>query len=330
MKLHVADVSHSFGALEVLTRVHMDVGAGELATVLGRSGCGKTTLLRIIGGLLQPRVGTITLGERDITALPPQKRRVALVPQEGALFPHLNVARNVGFGLGRGGRGCVNDLLDLVGLRDLATRMPHEISGGQAQRVALARALAVEPDLVLLDEPFSALDSAARLSLRAEVRKLLRETGTTAILVTHDQEEALSLSDRVILMTEGKVVQAGTPDEVYHRPVSLAAARLTGSVHTLPAEATGATARTLIGNVPLHGTAAGTSMLLLRPEQLKPVAAPHGDWTVRCVTFHGASTDVELCHDDGTTVVARTQHSSWRPQDRATLTIEGSAAFERT
>ncbi len=353
MRLSVRGVSKSFGSHKVLADVALEVASGELATVLGRSGCGKSTLLRVIAGLLRPEQGRLTLGQREVTSLPPDKRRISLVPQEGALFPHLTVAGNVGFGLRRADRGRVPELLDLVGVRELATRMPHEISGGQAQRVALARALAVEPDLILLDEPFSALDSSARLSLRAEVRRLLLETRTTAVLVTHDQEEALSLSDRVALMSEGKMIQSGTPQEVYRCPASLTAAQLTGAVQALAAQAAGTRARTLLGDVALHAPAQGVGMVLLRPEQLRPARDPDGGWAVTEVGFHGGSTDLVLCHRAaprpgppgrlpgsrvGTrlqeperpalrTLVARTQQTGWQVGDRLALAVEGAATF---
>lgn len=329
MMLRTTHVCHSFGSTEVLTDVDLAVEAGELATVLGRSGCGKTTLLRIVAGLLRPRSGTVRLGDRDITALPPERRRISLVPQEGALFPHLTVAQNVGFGLRGGDRGKVTELLELVGLAELGKRMPHEISGGQAQRVALARALAVDPDLVLLDEPFSALDSVARVRLRAELRRVLQQAGTTAVLVTHDQDEALSLSDRVVLMAGGRVIQTGTPDDVYHRPINEVAARLTGSIQGLPGEATGERAATLLGEVVLHATARGRGMVLLRPEQVRPDADACGEWTITRVTFHGDTTDLELSHGSGASLVARTQRPGWEETDRVTLSVSGPAVFQQ-
>lgn len=354
MRLSVQGVSKSFGRHEVLKDVCLEVASGELCTVLGRSGCGKTTLLRVIAGLLPAGQGRLALGGRDITSLPPDKRRVSLVPQEGALFPHLTVAGNVGFGLRRAERGRVPGLLDLVGVTELAARMPHEISGGQAQRVALARALAVEPDLILLDEPFSALDNAARLMLRAEVRSLLLETGTTAILVTHDQEEALSLSDQVVLMAQGRVLQSGTPQEVYQKPANLTAARLTGSVQTLEGEGSGARAHTLLGDVALQSPAQGAGTVLLRPEQLRPARDPEGDWEVAELRFHGETTDLGLRHlsmprgeppacppgrcadtvpgqaeqAPQRTVVARTQQTGWQVGDRLALVVQGAATFQ--
>ncbi|MDO5067555.1 MAG: ABC transporter ATP-binding protein [Propionibacteriaceae bacterium] len=333
MGLCTRGISMSFGSTEVLREVDMVVEAGELATVLGRSGCGKTTLLRIVAGLLTPGRGSVVLGGCDITALPTERRRISLVPQEGALFPHLSVARNVGFGLRRSEQGRVPELLELVGLGELASRMPHEISGGQAQRVALARALAVEPELVLLDEPFSALDSASRVQLRSELRHLLKRTGTTAVLVTHDQEEALALSDRVVLMAEGRVIQTGTPQQVYQQPTGLTAARLSGSVQTLKAEAAGMCADTVIGEVVLHSPAQGSGTVVLRPEQIRAVPAAEGEWTVFEVTFHGDSTDLTLRHDGAETaetLVARTQQPGWQVGDRVTVMVDGAATFEES
>ncbi|MDO5668379.1 MAG: ABC transporter ATP-binding protein [Corynebacterium sp.] len=225
----------------VLHDVDLEVPEGELLAVLGPSGCGKTTLLRVLAGLLPATAGSVDLAGRRVVDGPhsvaPERRGVGLVPQEASLFPHLDVAENVAFGISRSRPRLrrapvperVSELLELVGIPELARRMPSELSGGQAQRVALARALAPEPDLVLLDEPFSALDASLRLHLRTEVRAVLAARGATGLLVTHDQDEALSVADRVALLKEGRLIQVGTPVEVYSLPSTAWVAEFVGS-----------------------------------------------------------------------------------------------------
>ena len=243
------DVSHltvDFGDRTVIDDLSFNLKEGEIASLLGPSGCGKTTLLRAIAGLLQPREGTIRFGSLLVgvstVVLPPHKRRTGYVPQQGALFPHLNVAKNIAFGLDKKElstqeiNATVSEMLSLIGMSGYENQMPTELSGGQQTRVALARALAVKPKMVLLDEPFSALDAELRNELRSEVVALLRKQGTTAILVTHDREEALVSSDKVVLMRDGKIAQYGTPEEVYESPVSPSVAVSTGDALILEAE----------------------------------------------------------------------------------------------
>lgn len=220
-----------------LDGVDFDVDEGELVTVVGPSGCGKTTLLRSIAGFEAPNSGTISVAGAQMVGssgrvMPAHQRGIGLVPQEGSLFPHLSVAQNVGFGLPQMSRrkrkARISEVLDLVGLAEFGRRRPHELSGGQQQRVALARAIAPSPRVILLDEPFSALDEYLRETLRRQVREILRRLGTTAVLVTHDQEEALALGDRVAVMRAGRVVQTGTPRETYYQPADLDLARFLG------------------------------------------------------------------------------------------------------
>ncbi len=203
MSVEVSGISRSFGLTRAVDDVTLEVRTGEIFGVLGPSGCGKTTLLRLIAGFERPQGGTVTVGGRrvagDDTWVPPERRRIGMVFQDYALFPHLTVERNVGFGVPRGAGAEIQRALELVGLQHKADRHPHELSGGERQRVALARALAPEPEVVLLDEPFSSLDAALRADLRREVELILRDAGATAILVTHDQEEALTLADRLAL-----------------------------------------------------------------------------------------------------------------------------------
>ena len=260
-------------------RVSLSLGEGELMALLGPSGCGKTTTLRMIGGFEPPDEGSITLAGRDITHLPPEQRGIGFVFQDYALFPHLNVLENVKFGLRGMSRAQADtrarEMLKLVGLEDLASRKPHQLSGGQQQRVALARSLAVAPKLILLDEPFSNLDAKMRVETRQEVRKLLKSTGAAGILVTHDQEEALAMADRIAVMDKGRVVQIGTPDEIYRNPTTAFVANFIGRSNILSGNADGMNAQTAFGNLPLSRAANGAVNLAVRPEQimLEPDAA---------------------------------------------------------
>jgi iron(III) transport system ATP-binding protein len=243
--LSVSHLSVKFGDREVISDLSLELAEGEIASLLGPSGCGKTTLLRAIAGLIQPSAGTIRFGSQLVgvssVVLPPSKRKTGYVPQQGALFPHLSVVKNISFGLDREQYSqseisqIAAEMMSLIGMSGLEDRMPYQLSGGQQMRVALARALAIKPKLILLDEPFAALDAAFRDELRTEVIGLLRSLGSTALLVTHDREEALVSSDRVILMREGQVAQSGTPEEVYEAPNSAETAASTGDVLTLPA-----------------------------------------------------------------------------------------------
>ncbi|HWH97781.1 MAG TPA: ABC transporter ATP-binding protein, partial [Pseudolysinimonas sp.] len=257
----------------VLDDVSLRIESGTLGAVLGPSGSGKSTLLRCIAGLHSTVSGTVRSGSRDLRGVPPERRRIGLVPQDGALFPHLTVGENVAFGLRRAGRRGrrVEDLLDLVELPGMAGRYPHELSGGQAQRVAVARALAPSPDVVLLDEPFSALDATLRGAVREQVRRALAETETTAILVTHDQTEALSIADRLIVLNDGRVRQVGSPQDVYQRPVDLWTGRFVGEADVLTGRGDGARVSTALGDLPLAHPAVGPVTVLIRPEQVRIV-----------------------------------------------------------
>lgn len=273
--LVVQGVEKSFGRTPVLRRIDLSVPAGSITAVLGPSGCGKTTLLRIIAGFETADAGAVSLAGRRLSGngrtVPPQRRRIGLVPQEGALFPHLSVGGNVGFGVpsGKARAGAVAEWLNVVGLAGAAGSSPHELSGGQQQRVALARALAAAPDLLLLDEPFSSLDAALRVRVREEIARVMADAGTTAVLVTHDQAEALSLADNVALLLDGRIAQAGTPAELYHRPVSLAAASFVGDTVQLDGHAAGDVVHCALGVLPLRlPVPAGPVVIALRPEQM--------------------------------------------------------------
>ena len=237
----VEGVNAGYGRTPVLTNFNLQVQSGSMLAVLGSSGSGKTTLLRVLAGFIHPSTGRITFGDTVIVDsgvwLPPEKRGIGIVPQEGALFPHLDVYQNVAYGLqGQTDIAArVEELLELVDMRGFAQRRPQELSGGQAQRVALARALAARPALVLLDEPFSALDKGMRGELGHEVRAVLQQLETTSILVTHDQEEALALADEVSVLSKGALVQQATPQDLYANPVNLEVARFVGELVELPA-----------------------------------------------------------------------------------------------
>jgi iron(III) transport system ATP-binding protein len=284
----VSGLSKSFGARVVLDGLDLEVAEGSLSAVLGPSGSGKTTLLRILAGFERADAGTVTLGETVVedgrTHLPPEGRRVGYVPQDGALFPHLNAAGNVGFGLSRRERkgGRVEELLNLVGLSGEGRRYPHQLSGGMQQRVALARALAGQPSLVLLDEPFSALDAALRAGVRADVARVLSETGTTAVLVTHDQDEALSLADKVAVLRDGRVAQCAAPEELYTDPLDPALASFVGDANLLEGTVRAGTAMTMLGTLAIADGGAQLAdaqkiMVLVRPEQLELRAARGSD-----------------------------------------------------
>ncbi|MFD9522496.1 ABC transporter ATP-binding protein [Streptomyces sp. NPDC059979] len=278
--LQITGLTKSYDSgVPILDGLDLTVPSGALAAVLGPSGCGKTTMLRILAGFLHADAGTVTVGGRVLAGpgihLPPEHRRIGIVPQEGALFPHLDVARNIAFGLNTLNRADrrprVEEMLELVGLAGFGTRMPHELSGGQQQRIALARALAPKPQLVLLDEPFNALDSALRTGVRADVRAALKATGATALLVTHDQQEALSTSDLVAVVREGVVSQCDTPDRVYRRPRDPWVASFVGDAVMVPGTAERGAAHTALGRIPLADAPTGLrdGLVLLRPEQLR-------------------------------------------------------------
>ncbi|MHB8242247.1 MAG: ABC transporter ATP-binding protein [Solirubrobacteraceae bacterium] len=274
--LSVSGVWKAYGGTPVLQGIDLDVPAGSLTAVLGLSGCGKTTLLRVIAGFERAERGAVKLADVVLddphTYLPPERRRIGYVPQEGALFPHLSVQDNVGFALTRAERRGkeVARLLEMVGIEPLAKRMPNELSGGEQQRVALARALARRPHALLLDEPFSSLDASLRSRVREEVHALLRRQGVTTVLVTHDQEEALSLANSVAVLRDGQIVQQGVPTELYERPADERLARFLGAVNLIDAAFEGSTARTALGALQLRdgSSTTGAGRVIVRPEQL--------------------------------------------------------------
>ncbi len=340
-ELAVSGVRKSFGPTTVLDGVDLTVGEGELAAVLGPSGCGKTTLLRIVAGFERPDAGSVVIGGRTVAGpqhgLPPERRRVGIVPQEGALFPHLTVAANVGFGLRRrSGRAArVADVLDLVGLDGYGQRMPHELSGGQQQRVALARALAPEPALVLLDEPFSALDTGLRAALRADVRSVLRAAGTTAVLVTHDQQEALSVADVVAVLHAGRILQEASPAELYAAPRDLAVAMFVGEAVVLDGAVRDGAADCALGRLPLRpgSAASGPGSVVIRPEQV--LIGPAGSGIAarvvgRSYFGHDALVTLRLAGRDGELPPIRARTQGGEPPAEGAdvgVTIDGEVSF---
>ncbi|MGH3507440.1 MAG: ABC transporter ATP-binding protein [Nocardioidaceae bacterium] len=336
-ELVVRGLQKSFGATEVLRGVDLVVPSGSITAVLGPSGCGKTTLLRLLAGFDRADAGEIDLAGRTVTAartfVPPEKRRVGMVPQEGALFGHLDVAGNVAFGLRRkdGRREArVGELLDLVGLRGYERRMPAELSGGQQQRVALARALAPEPAIVLLDEPFSALDAGLRASVRADVVAALRTADATAILVTHDQEEALSTADQVAVLTGGVIVQSATPRDLYWHPVDAEVAAFVGEANLVNGSVVDGALRTELGTLdlvrsatPLESGAVGST--LIRPEQLRLGARGVPARVVDTEFFgHDAVVQIDLA---GQRLRARTQGFLPADGEQVRVTVVGPVTF---
>ncbi len=284
--LQVRNLSKRFGAQAVVQDVSLDLAAGEILSLIGPSGCGKTTTLRMIAGFEAPDTGKIHLSGRDVTAVPPERRGIGMVFQDYALFPHMTVAENVRFGA-RDAQA-VDHYLGVVGLAGFGSRYPDELSGGQQQRVALARSLAAEPGIILLDEPFSNLDPILRSGTRREIRRMLKSQGLGIIVVTHDQEEALSFADRIAVMDQGRLVQAGTATEVYDNPVSAFVAGFLGRTNLIHGTAQGDLCDTPLGPLRLaQPQAAGPVTLSLRPEHiaLRPDAAGAGQ--VLSVEFKG-------------------------------------------
>jgi putative spermidine/putrescine transport system ATP-binding protein len=305
--LVLTNVRKEFGDVAAVEDFNLAAARGEFVSFLGPSGCGKTTTLRMIAGFEQPTAGTIVLGGTDITYRPPNRRNVGMVFQSYALFPNMTVADNIGFGLKVRGRPRdqiakrVAELLSLIHLPDRGGRYPWQLSGGQQQRIALARALAIEPEVLLLDEPLSALDAKIRVALRHEIRAIQRQLGITTVYVTHDQEEALSLSDRVVVMSDGRIEQIGTPSEIYNFPATPFVASFVGTLNLVDAgeEVRAARPITVAGN--------GAQVLVaLRPESLSLGNGPDGAnrlrGTVDEVSFLGSIVRVRLRAGDGVLV----------------------------
>lgn len=350
--VEIRGLRFAHGRTTVLDGLDLTVPAGAVTAVVGPSGCGKTTLLRLVAGFERPTSGEVRLGGVTVagpgTHVPPHRRHVGIVPQEGALFPHLDVAGNVRYALSgsrgsRAGRAAhrtrVAELLALVGLDGLERRLPRELSGGQQQRVAVARALASRPDVVLLDEPFASLDAQTRGAVRSRVRDALAAEGATAILVTHDREEALSLADHAAVVRAGRVVQAGTPAEVYDAPADVDVARTLGPASLLPIlhvpvpVGPGSSVTCALGTLPVGSRHGDARRVLLRPEQVSAGRAAPGDaapgdggarpgGVVTSADYHGGHTVLTVRAGDDD-VLASTSDRTLRVGDRVDLVVTG-------
>ncbi|GAB3148417.1 ABC transporter ATP-binding protein [Microbacterium neimengense] len=302
-------VVKDYGATRVLHGVDLDIAPGEFVSLLGPSGCGKTTALRVLAGLERATDGAVLLAGRDVSGVPTNKRDIGMVFQSYSLFPHLRVLENTAFGLRRRGVGKAEaarratDALDLVGLGHLADRFPHQLSGGQQQRVALARALVTEPRVLLLDEPLSALDAKVRVQLRDEIRRIQLRLGITTVFVTHDQEEALAVSDRIAVMNAGRIDQIGTPEELYLRPATAQVAAFVGVSSLVPGTVVGEFVDVWGQRLPLQSpTDAGSVDVFVRPENVRFTAsdAPGVEATVQESTFLGSFRRSVVRTPDGT------------------------------
>jgi iron(III) transport system ATP-binding protein len=340
--VHVDAISVSYdGEQNAVDDVSFDVAPGSITALLGPSGCGKTSLLRAIAGLERPTSGTIRIGDRDVSSatrwVKPEHRNIGMVFQDGALFPHLTVAANIEFGLKAAAVKAsaaerttrVLELLELVDLVGLGDRHPDTLSGGQQQRVALARSLAPRPSVLLLDEPFSALDAGLRIQVRAEVVRILREIGVTSIFVTHDQDEAFVLGDRVAVMRNGRIEQIGNPDELYRTPTTKWVASFVGEANFVSGtvDDTSTHADTILGQIPLVAAPAhvpGPVDVLIRPEQVALAAGDSAEITT--VEYYGHDVRYELLLDDGSTLSARTHPDRLRERgERVDISFDGEA-----
>ncbi len=341
-------ISKSYDDVLALDDVSLELEAGTVLALLGPSGCGKTTALRLISGFERPDQGTIEVNGRRVASstamVPPERRRIGLVFQDLALFPHLSVSGNVAYGIRREPDHGVrtDELLEMVGLAGDGERMPHELSGGMQQRVALARALAPRPDVLLLDEPFSSLDQAMRTQLRAEVREILRAARQSAIFVTHDQGEALTVADRVAVMTRGRVLQVAPPELIYAEPSTPYVATFVGVANLVPGDVRPGAADTRFGPVPLidpgRRQLSGHGLVLLRPEHFAIAEAPDGPaeddgWEVIARRFSGSEILLEVRADDGERLWVeaggRVRHLGIGDHVRVTLREIETVAFGR-
>ncbi|WP_119067527.1 ABC transporter ATP-binding protein [Rubrobacter indicoceani] len=311
--VRLSGVVRDYGGVRAIDRLDLAARRGEVLALLGPSGCGKTTTLRVIAGFERPDAGEVEVSGVVVASgksfVQPEKRRIGMVFQDYALFPHLTVARNIAYGLGGSGKppaARVREVLALTRLEGLGERMPHELSGGQQQRVALARAIAPGPDLILLDEPFSNLDAALRTRVRREMRAILSEAGATTVFVTHDQEEALSLADRVAVIFDGRVAQVASPETLYQNPASREVAAFVGEANFLPGTVSGGMARCALGGVPAHEYPDGPVEVMVRPEDVSLDAERGGNAKVVEREFFGYGQFIRLKLDDGAEITART------------------------
>ena len=336
--VELRDLTREFGRVRALDGLSLRLEPGELVALLGPSGCGKTTALRILAGLDAPTSGAVLLDGRDITAMPANKRDMGMVFQAYSLFPHLSALDNVAFGLKLRGKGKADrlsragELLELVGLSEHAGKYAAELSGGQQQRVALARALAIEPRVLLLDEPLSALDAKVRVQLREEIRRVQTEVGITTLFVTHDQEEALAVADRVGVMNHGRLEQIAAPVELYSRPATPFVADFVGLNNELPCQVVDGRAHLLwltLSVLP-GSVGAGPGVARVRPESVTVAADATGPATVTSVSFTGAISRVHCELDDGVPVTAQmpsAQAAQFGPGDRVALQLDVDAVL---
>ncbi len=334
--ISVENVSVSYGDAGALDEFSLDVPKGSLVALVGPSGCGKTTALRVIAGFQPPDTGKVTIHGTVVVGngkdVPPEKRNVGMVFQEYALFPHISVAENVGYGV----RGAdrverVHDVLKLVGLESHGSRFPHELSGGEQQRVALARALAPQPDVVLLDEPFSNLDAPQRERMRRELRKILKAAGATAVFVTHDQSEALAIADVIAIMRDGRIVQFGIPDDVYAEPVDPWVARFLGDAILLSGTVHDGKVATILGRIDTSLPAGSHTDVMIRPEWISPRVDPDGHGKVVDREFYGHDQRVEIELPNGEHVEALVPTANrLLVGDRVELEIVDAIVWERT
>ena len=307
--VQLVNLSKQFGKVRALDGLNVDIAEGELVALLGPSGCGKTTALRALAGLQDLDAGQIIVDGKDITFLAPNKRNMGMVFQAYSLFPHMTARENVEYGLRMRAHRTASterskrsgELLELVGLSTHANHYPHQMSGGQQQRVALARALAIQPKVLLLDEPLSALDAKVRTQLREEIRRIQLEVGTTTVFVTHDQEEALGVADRVGVMRQGVLEQIAAPSELYERPQSAFVAEFVGLTNPLPAKVSGNSAEVLGVTVPTvaGSITSGAGLALIRPEWFKVEASTSGNAKIFAVSFLGSTCRLTIDLADG-------------------------------
>jgi len=335
--ISLENVSLRYGRTLAVDGLSLQIGEGEVLSILGSSGCGKTSVLRLIAGLEVPNGGSIRLGSEVVASgdkdVPPERRKVGMLFQHGALFPHLNVLDNVCFSLFRAHEdGSIAHVLRLTSLEGLESRFPHELSGGQQQRVALARAIVARPRVMLLDEPFSSLDAQMRSSVRDEVLSVLRAEKITTILVTHDQEEALSIADRIAVMHRGRILQVATPSELYRRPVSATVARFLGEGQLVEADVRGGVLTTILGFRFQATMSDGSASVLLRPEELEMNMNDGIEGRVVARRFFGHDQIVDVAVGSSTLSVRCDSQTPVHTGDMVTITLKGQTflAFRDT